>query len=64
MKEASRLRGVGRAVGRRNVQHFVVPPDKYEGEEPPLCRIGRMFRDARIFTRDHWDDTMPTSGWW
>ena len=66
MKEGVKIaQEVGKAVAEKtqNVQHFVVPPRrKSDGEKPPLCRIGRIvIRDARIFTRDHWDDTVPTS---
>jgi hypothetical protein len=67
MKEGVKIaQEVGKAVAEKsqNVQHFVVPPRRKdeEDEEPPLCRIGRIvIRDARIFTRDHWDDTVPTS---
>jgi hypothetical protein len=62
MKEGVKIaQEVGKAVAEKtqNVQHFVMPPRrKDEGEKPPLCRIGRIvIRDARIFTRDHWDDT-------
>lgn len=67
MKEGVKIaQEVGKAVAEKtqNVQHFVVPPRrKYEGEAPPLCRIGRIvIRDARIFTRDHWDDTATSTG--
>jgi hypothetical protein len=38
---------------------------KYEGEEPPLCRIGRIvILDARIFLAIIGTILMPTSGWW
>jgi hypothetical protein len=67
MKEGVKMaQEVGKAVVEKtqNVQHFVLPPRrKVEGEVPVQSRIGRIvIRDARIFTRDHWDDTASSDG--
>lgn len=63
MKEGVKIaQEVGKVVVEKtqNAQQAAVPPRReIEGEKPVQSRIGRIVvRDVRIFTRDHWDNTM------